>query len=438
MNHDDKVEYMKRDLAIRGIGAWTTAPPLFRVLWAMGLEIPPPLFLSFVALVLLAGCFTAAIISLLMFVFLDWSGHDPKLGVAISAGFGLLGGFKWAVYYRRQAAAMELPAWQDYPGVVAPSHEDSPMALGNRAAPDGGVRESSRQAHAPGSIIDLNRLQDEVIESEYRGSKGSVAGALAIGTLGFLFFGAGTVFLTSAAVTDHRDIMLEGIPLCGEAASAFRWFLAAFFAVMAALSCVPIWNSINGRIALGAQGVVLPRKVSRINVGEAFVRYEDIDIIGYEADGGYPIALRFNSPQGIFRIPSNYLSKRDFNEVCRKTGTKGANRPTARAGPDVVKVSRYKPNPRTPSFGIPGAFAIPRDHPVEPAAPQFCSAEQNPPRPAPKCSQAATAPAKPARPQPLRFSSREAHLTRAAASILKFVRRELSHACRVAKVNVLE
>jgi hypothetical protein len=55
-----KVERLIADLRRRGVSPYTAAPPLFRLAWALGLDVPPPLFLGFLPLTLLMGAFFGA------------------------------------------------------------------------------------------------------------------------------------------------------------------------------------------------------------------------------------------------------------------------------------------------------------------------------------------------------------------------------------------
>jgi hypothetical protein len=57
MAHRQKVERLIEELSQQGMGYYTVAPPLFWLLWALGLEVPPPLFLGFRKLTLLMGTF---------------------------------------------------------------------------------------------------------------------------------------------------------------------------------------------------------------------------------------------------------------------------------------------------------------------------------------------------------------------------------------------
>ena len=62
MNYDEKVKYFIDDMGRRGIGKWTAAPLLYRLLWKLGLKVPPPVFnkpmarlLTFVTCVIFIG-----------------------------------------------------------------------------------------------------------------------------------------------------------------------------------------------------------------------------------------------------------------------------------------------------------------------------------------------------------------------------------------------
>lgn len=56
--HRQRVGCLIEELGQQDVGPYTVAPPPFRLLWALGLEVPPPLFLGFRKLALLMGaCF---------------------------------------------------------------------------------------------------------------------------------------------------------------------------------------------------------------------------------------------------------------------------------------------------------------------------------------------------------------------------------------------
>jgi hypothetical protein len=112
--HRQKVERLVADLRKQGVSRHTVAPPLFRLLWALGLAVPPPLFLGPVTLTLLMGGFFGAVWGALMWLLL-W--HLPLGRVVASAALaGLIFGLLMAAYYRWKAAQLRLPPWGRYPG----------------------------------------------------------------------------------------------------------------------------------------------------------------------------------------------------------------------------------------------------------------------------------------------------------------------------------
>ena len=57
MTHDRKIEEYKRLMAEKGVGPATASPPLWQLLWAMGIPLPPPLYMGFLPLALFGGTF---------------------------------------------------------------------------------------------------------------------------------------------------------------------------------------------------------------------------------------------------------------------------------------------------------------------------------------------------------------------------------------------
>jgi hypothetical protein len=99
------------------VSPYTSAPPLFRLAWALGLDVPPPLFLGFLPLTLLMGAFYGAFWGAFMWV-LQWRAWQMPWGLAAltAACAGLVFGLCMAGYYRRKAARLRLPPWEGYPG----------------------------------------------------------------------------------------------------------------------------------------------------------------------------------------------------------------------------------------------------------------------------------------------------------------------------------
>src|SRR5262249_49975063 len=124
MSHAARVEFMLRNLGRRGIRPTTAAPPFFRLLWKLGYEVPPPLFLGFGKNALLMGgtygLVMAGAIYLFLLSFVTLAKPYSLLG--LFAGFlwfvllfGIPFGLAMAAVVRWTARPLALPAWRDYP-----------------------------------------------------------------------------------------------------------------------------------------------------------------------------------------------------------------------------------------------------------------------------------------------------------------------------------
>jgi uncharacterized membrane protein YfcA len=113
MTHREKVDHLIAYLGNEGVHPYTVAPPLFRLLWALGINVPPPFFLGFFTLLLfMGGLFGTGVY---MWLALAW--HLPReLAVVTSTSAGLFFGLILAAYYRWKAAQLQLPPWDSYPG----------------------------------------------------------------------------------------------------------------------------------------------------------------------------------------------------------------------------------------------------------------------------------------------------------------------------------
>src|SRR5690349_9091530 len=105
MTHREKVQRLVDDLRKRGVNPSTTAPPFFRMLWALGIEIAPPLYLGFLPLLLLMGGFFGLMWGAVMWL-IQWQfWHAPwEVALGAAAGAGLLFGLMMAAYYRWKAS----------------------------------------------------------------------------------------------------------------------------------------------------------------------------------------------------------------------------------------------------------------------------------------------------------------------------------------------
>lgn len=120
MTHEEKIEYMVNDLSQRGIGRYTIAPPLYRLLWRFGIKVAPPHFAGFWSLTVLMGTFFGLAWGVFMWL-LVWRAQDMPAAITIGAAAvaGLCFGLAMACYHRWRRQKLALPPWQDYPGAAA-------------------------------------------------------------------------------------------------------------------------------------------------------------------------------------------------------------------------------------------------------------------------------------------------------------------------------
>ena len=116
MDHRAKVNHLLDDLERKGVGRFTTAPPIYRLLWKLGIDVPPPHFVGFWPLAFGMGLFFAIAWGLLMWLLL-WRTQNmpPVIGLVASLLAGLAFGIVMAGYYRWRARKLALPRWEDYP-----------------------------------------------------------------------------------------------------------------------------------------------------------------------------------------------------------------------------------------------------------------------------------------------------------------------------------
>ena len=111
----EKVESFIDAAESEGIPRWNVAPPAYRILWWLGVKIPPPAFLKGIQAALIEGVFFASLFGLVFFqVF------SPRESLAFALGTGVMYGLVgWiqCVDIRRQLDA--LPEWKQYmPGIT--------------------------------------------------------------------------------------------------------------------------------------------------------------------------------------------------------------------------------------------------------------------------------------------------------------------------------
>ena len=117
LSFEAKTQAMRRQLATRQIAPGIIAPPLWRLLWKLGIPLTPPLFLGFMPLALLCGGFFAVLWGLVMYL-ASWRANDTATAAMLVGMLtaGVLFGLIMATVYRRHASGLQLPAWSDYTG----------------------------------------------------------------------------------------------------------------------------------------------------------------------------------------------------------------------------------------------------------------------------------------------------------------------------------
>lgn len=125
MTHAEKLRCMAQHLGALGIPRSSFAPPVYRALWRMGIELPPPLFTPIAPLALAMGLPFAMVWAVLTYVSL-YAVHvfmpaavltAPIRFIAVAAlGAGAVFGVVMAASIRRRARKLDLPPWSRYQG----------------------------------------------------------------------------------------------------------------------------------------------------------------------------------------------------------------------------------------------------------------------------------------------------------------------------------
>ena len=140
MTHRERVDHFVAEMRKRGVGSSTSAPPFYRLLWFLGVEVPPPHFQKSGSMALLTGSLFGVLFGGLMYYWSLWQSMlimevGPLLGdqrpaasrwqsmVIISIGVacitallsGALFGVLLSAYYKWSAKRLKLPPWDQYP-----------------------------------------------------------------------------------------------------------------------------------------------------------------------------------------------------------------------------------------------------------------------------------------------------------------------------------
>lgn len=122
MTHQQKVARLIVEMSARGVPKTTVAPRAFQLLWKLGYEIPPPLFLGFVPIAVLMGSmfglyFGTFFGTFMWFLIVQYVMPLPIAVVTFAigalfagAGFGL-----WmADHFVQKGRQLALPPWHEY------------------------------------------------------------------------------------------------------------------------------------------------------------------------------------------------------------------------------------------------------------------------------------------------------------------------------------
>jgi hypothetical protein len=115
VTHREKVDRLLSELTAKGISQYTIAPPMFRMFWKLGIEIPPPFFIPFLPLALLFGLPFGATMAIFfwlssLWLSLVWS-EDFFFVILIGSGAA---GLTLSAYCRLQASRLRLNRWNNY------------------------------------------------------------------------------------------------------------------------------------------------------------------------------------------------------------------------------------------------------------------------------------------------------------------------------------
>jgi len=117
MTKSRKLDNYKQHMAARGVDGATAFPPAWHLLWAVGVKVPPPPFLGFVSLALIAGGFFGPLFGLCAWLLGNRGVREmpaaDALWVVLITGtaFGLI----MAAYYRFLARKHRLGSWAAFP-----------------------------------------------------------------------------------------------------------------------------------------------------------------------------------------------------------------------------------------------------------------------------------------------------------------------------------
>ena len=113
MTQSSKIESYTQHMAAKGIGESTAFPPAWHMLWSVGVKLPPPPFLGFVSLTLIAGGMFGPLFALGAWLLGNRGAREMPASEAlwVALAMGAVFGLIMAAYYRNLARKHRLGSW---------------------------------------------------------------------------------------------------------------------------------------------------------------------------------------------------------------------------------------------------------------------------------------------------------------------------------------
>lgn len=116
MKQSFKLESYKQYMAAKGVAESTAFPPAWRLLWAIGIKLPPPPFLSFISLTLIAGGIFGPVFGFAAWILGNRGVREMAVNEALWVMLvtGGVFGLVMAAYYRKLARKHRLASWSAF------------------------------------------------------------------------------------------------------------------------------------------------------------------------------------------------------------------------------------------------------------------------------------------------------------------------------------
>lgn len=124
----DKIRQFVNSAAENGISPSVAFPSVWRIVWRLGVDLPPPHFMSFWHLTLFSGTLAGILCGILTWITGWESGFIGMVGLL---GGGLIG-LSVALYYTVRGRTLDFPPWSEMPNDGDDGASSSRPTLGNK------------------------------------------------------------------------------------------------------------------------------------------------------------------------------------------------------------------------------------------------------------------------------------------------------------------